>query len=244
MIENTFGNGGGILEITLDAGPDDEEVTSSPERINYDYVQHTIKGITHNFVVFNDIYLNHSLNVCNPEVFKLKFFKNKDVNQQGVNLTYLDPKPDRKVHIAWEWFYSALAAIAWAFVVIYVGEYTDFSFAHDAMLPVGILLGTFGIIGFMLFYYKTEDKIIYSSYAGQAPVIELFHQPRNKAYNDFIDSFEKGIYEAHHRKGITMKHRLAGELKHLRKMKEAKQLAEADYENAMSRILRHKEHSI
>ena len=243
MIENTFGSGGGILEITLDAGPDVDDITSSPQHINYEYVQHTIKGITHSFVMFDDIYVNHTLNICNPDVFKLKFFKNKDVYKQGVNLTYLDPKPDRVVHIAWEWFYSALAAIASAFVVIYVGEYTDFTFAHDFMFPVGILLGTFGIIAFMFFYYKTQDKVLYKSFAGQVPMIELFHQPRNKAYNAFIDAFEKGIYDAHRRKGITMKYRLAGELKHLRKMKEAKHLAAADYEEAMSRILSHREYS-
>lgn len=242
MIDNALYNSDDVVEITLDAGPDADEYTRSPEHINYEYVQRTVKGITRSFVLFDDVYFNYSLKTCNPEAFKLKFFRNKDIGQQHVNITYLDPKPGRLVHIAWNWFVNGLAAIAWAFVIIYVGEYTKFSFAHDTMLPVGILLGTFGVIAFMIFYYKTQDKVIYRSYIGQVPVLELFHMPRNKAYNDFIDVFEESIYKAHHSKAITMKYRLIGELQHLRKMKEAGLIVETDYEKARSKIFRHEEY--
>lgn len=242
MIDSASYDSDDVVEITLDAGPDADELTRPPEHINHEYVQRTIKGITRSLVLFDDIYLNYSLKTCNPKAFKLKFFRDKDVEQGHINITYLDPRPDRLVHIAWNWFVNGLAAISWAFVIIYVGEYTEFAFAHNIMLPVGILLGTFGIIAFMVFYYKTQDKVIYRSYTGQVPVFELLHMPRNKAYNDFIDVFEESIYKTH-RKGITMKYRLIGELKYLRKMKEAKLIAEADYEKARGKIFMHDEYS-
>jgi hypothetical protein len=243
MVENKFGEGGGVMEITLDQGPDDE-MGQEPKRINHEYVQRTIKGITRSFVMYDDSYINHSLSIANPKAFALNFFKSKDKEQHHVNLAYLDPKPDRQVHIAWEWFVNGLAAIAWAFVIIYVGEYTDFTMAHDAMLPAGILLGTFGIIAFMIFYYKTQDKIIYKSCIGQVPVIELFHMPRSDAYNKFIDTFEASIYKAQHKGRMSMKHRLAGELKLLRKMAESGSISDNEYESARGEIFKHKEYSV
>lgn len=241
MAENAFGEGGGVLEITLDQGPDDEK-TQVPQKVNHEYVQRTIKGITRSFTMYDDIYINHSLHIVNPKAFALDFFKSKDKEQHHVNLTYLDPKPDRLVHMAWQWFVNGLAAIAWAFVIIYVGEYTDFFISHDAMLPAGILLGTFGIISFMIFYYKTQDKIVYKSCFGQVPVMELFHMPRNEAYNKFIDTFEASIYMAQQGSRMSMKHRLAGELKLLRRMSENGSIAQTDYENARGEIFSHKEY--
>lgn len=244
MVDSTLGEGGGVLEITLDAGPDADEAGLPPQHINLEYIQRTIKGITLCFVMFDDIYINHSITVVNPKAFALKFFRNRDKAQQRVNLTYLDPKPERLVHIAWDWFFNGLAAISWAFVIIYVGEYANFTISHDAMLPVGILLGTFGVIAFILFYYKTQDKILYRSYIGRVPVLELLHRPRNKAYNNFIDVFEAAIYKAQHRNRMSMRYRLVGELKLLRRMKETGSIANADYENARSEIFKHKEYEV
>lgn len=244
MVDNNFGDGGGVLEITLDAGPDTDDLTRVPQHIDHEYLQRTIKGITRSFTLFDDIYLNYSLNICNPIAFRLKLFRDRNAEQQNINLTYLDPKPERIVHVAWKWFVSGLAAIAWGFVIIYLGTYTDFTVFQDAMLPVGIMIGTFGVISFLIFYYKSQDKVIYSSAVGRAPIIELFHMPRNKAYNDFIDIFEKKVFKAQSRKGVTTKHKLAGELKHLRKMQENGSLPEADYEIARTRILGHDEYKI
>lgn len=242
MVDSKFGSGGGVLEITLDAGPDDDDFARSPERIDHEYTQHTLKGITHSFQLFDDIYMNHSLIICNPMAFRLKFFRSKDVEQNNINLTYLDPKPGRMVHMAWKWLTGGLAAIFLASILVYVGRYSGFSIAHETMFPAGILLGTFGLIALMLFYYKTHDKVIYKSTIGQVPIFELFHMPRKKAYSDFIDILEKSIYKAQHRKDLSMKNRLAGELKYLRKMKENGLIAVAEYDAAMSRILGHEGH--
>ena len=242
--QTTLGEGGGVLEITLDAGPDADDAGRPPQHIDLEYVQRSIKGVTRSFVLFDDIYLNHSLSVVNPKAFALKFFKNRDKALQRVNLTYLDPKPERLVHIAWDWFLNGLAAIVWAFVIIYVGEYTDFAIAYDAMLPAGILLGTFGVIAFMVFYYKTQDKILYRSYIGKVPVLELLHRPRNEDYNNFIDVFEAAIFKAQHRDRMSMKYRLVGELKLLRRLKETGSITNADYEKARGKIFKHKEYEV
>jgi len=244
MIDKNLGQGGGVLEITLDAGPDADEAGQPPQHIDLEYVQTTIKGITRSFVMFDDIYINHSQRVVNPKAFALKFFRYSDKAQQRINMTYLDAKPERKTHIAWDWFFNGLAAVAWAFVIIYVGEYTDFPLAHNVMLPAGILLGTFGVIAFLVFYYKTQDRVVYRSYIGQLPVFDLFHQPRNKVYKHFIDTLEAGINKAQHRDRMSMKYRLVGELKLLRKMKEAGSIANTDYETARSKIFKHKEYTV
>ena len=232
------------MEIVLDAGPDADDINRSPNQINYEYVQNTVKGIKRVFTLFDDVYLNYSLENSNPVAFKLKFFRDKDTVRKGINLTYMGLDPERLGYIAWNWLYAGLAALALAFILVYVGEYSNFSFAHEAMLPAGILLSGFGLIAFMIFYYKTQDKIIYKSCIGQAPVFELFHMPRKMAYNDFLDVLDQSIFKAHHKKGMTMKYRLVGELKYLRRLNEAGSISNADYEAARSKIFRHKEYQV
>ncbi|MDH5388936.1 MAG: hypothetical protein OEY06_10855 [Gammaproteobacteria bacterium] len=233
------------MEIVLDAGPDvDDDSNQIPKRINFEYEQKTIKGINRSFTLFDDIYLKHSLEKNNPVAFKLKFFRDKNIGERTVNLTYMGVEPEKTQHVAWNWLYVSLAALAIAFILIYVGVYSGFSFAHAVMLPVAIVLICFGLIALMIFYYKTQHKIIYRSCFGQVPIIELFHMPGKKAYNDFIDVLEQSIDSAHRRQGVTMKYRLVGELKYLRKMSEAGFIAQSDYEKARGKIFKHKEYQV
>ena len=60
------------MEIVLDAGPDADDINRSPNQINYEYVQNTVKGIKRVFTLFDDVYLNYSLENSNPVAFKLK----------------------------------------------------------------------------------------------------------------------------------------------------------------------------
>lgn len=244
MVDDMNGSGD---EIILDAGPDadaDDDIGRLPKQINHVYLQKTIKGIKRLLVIFDDRYLNYSLKNSNPVVFKLKFFKDKDVEKKGINLTYIGLEPEMWVHVAWKWLYAGLGTVTLAAVLIYIGEYSGFSFARKEMLPVGILLGVFGIIAMMIFYYKTQRKVIYKSCTGEVPLFELFHMPRKKEYRYFIDVLEQKIQKAHHREGVSMKYRLVGELKYLRKMSELGLIANSDYEAARGKIFRHAEYQV
>lgn len=233
------------MEIVLDAGPDvDDDSDQLPKQINYEYEQKTIKGINRSFTLLDDIYLNHSLETSNPVAFKLKFFRDKNIGERLVNLTYIGVEPEKVSYVAWNWFYASLVAMVLAVILVYVGVYSGFSFAHKAMLPVAIVLASSSIIVLMIFYYRTQHKIIYKSCFGQVPIIELFHMPRKKSYNDFIDVLEQSIDKSHHKKDITMKYRLVGELKYLRKMSDAGFISESDYEDARGEIFKHKEYQV
>ncbi|MES0328305.1 MAG: hypothetical protein ABUK13_08960 [Gammaproteobacteria bacterium] len=233
------------MEIVLEAGLDDDDLSQSPDQVDLEYVQGTVvKGIERTFTLFDDIYLNYCLENSKPEGFKSKSYRDKSVAVCTANLTYIGAEPERRRYIAWGWLLSALLAMALAFVIVYVSEYSNLVFKHEAMLPVAIVLGVFGVMALIIFYYKTQHKVIYKSDTGQVPIFELSYMPRNKAYKIFIGALEQSIDKAHHRAGVTMKHRLVGELKYLRKMSEAGIIAKADYEKARGEIFRHKEYQV
>lgn len=230
------------MEIVLEAGLDSEDLSQTPEHTNLEYVQGKIKGIERTFTLFDDIYLNYCLEKSNPEGFKKKSYKDKSVAVCTANLTYLAEKPDRRRYIAWGWLVSALLFMAIAFVLVYLSEYSNFKFKHEAMLPVGIVLGVFAVLALIISFVKTSHKVIYKTGAGQVPIFELSYMPRNKAYKIFTTYLDKSIKNAHHRKGVSMKFRLVGELKYLRKLSEVGVIAHSDYEDARGEIFRHKEY--
>lgn len=246
MIDNINGSSN---EIVLDAGPDadtdvDEDIVRSPKKINHVYMQSTIKGIKRLLVIFDEKYLNYSLKNSNPVAFKLKFFKDKDVEKKGINLTYIGLEPEMSLHIAWKWLYAGLGTIALASALIYIGEYSGLSFARKEMLPAGILLGVFGIIATLIFFYKTQRKVIYKSCTGGVPLFEFFYMPRKKEYKKFVSALEQRIHNAHNRAGVTMRYRLVGELKYLRRLNEQGLIANSEYELARGKIFRHKEYQV
>lgn len=242
MTNLSLDNNDGSLEITLDSGPDSDILHRKPVNIQYEYVQNNIKGIKRTFTIFDDIYINYTLKTCNPEAFNLKFFRDKGGDEYSINLTYLNPEPYTVKNVFWDWFIAGSVALILGVIMVYLRNFSGFTSIHGAILPIGILLISFSAIAFMIFYYKSQHKIIYTSYTGGAPVVELFHMPRNQAYSNFINAFEKSIYKAHHKRGFTMKYRLVGELKYLRMMNEADLITDTVYENARSKIFKHKEY--
>ena len=211
----------------------DEEVV--PKIINHEYAQHNqIKGISREFSLFDDIYL-----YCTLKSFNLKKLKVVELPQYRIDLTYMDPKPTRFVHIAWKLLLWGLIAIMASALVIYIGKYLDMPVTHQAILPPSILLGTLGFILLLLFYQKSYSNVIYRGYVGRAPLIMLSHKPRRKDYKEFVDILESNTHKAQRRNGITIKDRLVGEMKDMRRLRDAKVISEDKYKQAQARIFKH-----
>ena len=233
--------GAGSLETVLEAGLDNDDLSQVPDHIELEYVQGRIKGVERVFSIFDDIYLNYCLENCNPKGFESKRFRDQSVAVCTTNLTYISEQPERRRYIAWRWLFSALVFMVLAFAIIYESKYSHWGFEHEAMLPAGIALVVFAVIALIISYTKIQYKVIYKSDVGQVPIFELFSFPKEKAYKIFVSVLNQSIYKAHHRGGVTMKYRLVGELKYLRKLSEAGIIAQSDYEKAREKILSEKE---
>lgn len=222
-------------EISLGDAHYREDSEIVPEKITHEYVQrNTVKGLLREFSLFDNIYL-----YCSFKYFNLKKFKSKQLQKHRIDLTYIDPKPSSSVRIVWKWLLWCMVSIAASVLVVYVGVFSDLSFSHQAMLPVGILLGTFGFVSILLFYYKSYNNVIYRSYVGRVVLIELAHRPRDNDYKNFIGVLEENIYKAQRRNGITIKDRLIGEMKDMRRLRDAGVISEKGYKQAQTRIFDH-----
>jgi hypothetical protein len=216
----------GMTEITLSSDFDDDEHLK-PERIHTEYLQEQrFKGVKRRFKIFNDTHLYYSL----------KSFKHKDNKQHRINLSYLNAQPERECVVAWKWLSTAIATIVWSMLLLYVGLFTQYK--ADFIVIVGVLLGTFSMLAMMIFYYQTQDKLIYKSFVGDIPLFEVVnHKPDNKEFVAFMIALRKHIEQGH--ASMSMHQRLVGELKDLRRIRDEGTISNEQYESARAVIFKH-----
>ena len=217
----------GITEITLSSETDDD-AHLKPERINIEYVQEQrFKGVRRSFKIFNDTQLYYSL----------KSFMNKDNKKHRINLSYVSTQPERECVVAWRWLSTAAATIVWSMLLLYVGLYTQYK--ADFIVIVGVLLGTFSMLAMLIFYYRTQDRLIFKSFVGNIPLFEVSnHKPGNREFDTFMASLRKHIEQG--QESMSMHQRLVGELKDLRRIRDEGTISNEQYEAARGIIFKHK----
>ena len=216
----------GMTEITLSSGLDDDTQVK-PRHINIEYVQEQrFKGVTRRFTVFNDTQLYYTL----------RSFRNKDNKKQRFNLNYVNTQPDRECFVAWRWLSTAIAALVWSIVLLYVGLFSPYQ--ADYIVIVGVLMGTAGLLSMAVFYYRTQDKLIYKSYIANIPLFEVSNfKAGNKEFEKFIARLTDHIEQG--QAAISMQQRLAGELKELRRIRDEGAISNEQYETARGIIFKH-----
>jgi len=215
-----------ITEITLSSEFDDD-AHLKPERINFAYVQEQkFKGVRRTFKIFNDTQLHYTHTS----------FRNKDNKKRRINLSYVNIQPQRDSTVAWNWFSTAFATIVWSMLLFYVGLFTQFK--ADYIVIVAVLLGTFSMISMLIFYYRTQDKMVYNSFFGNIPLFEVSnHKSGNKEFELFILKLRQHIKSAQDR--MSMHQRLVGELKDLRRIRDEGKITNEQYESARNIIFKH-----
>jgi len=216
----------GMTEITLSSGLDDDTQVK-PKHINIEYVQEQrFKGVTRRFMVFNDTQLYYTL----------RSFRNKDNKKQRFNLNYVNTQPDRACFVAWRWLSTAIAALVWSIVLLYVGLFSPYQ--ADYIVIVGVLMGTAGLLSMAVFYYRTQEKLIYKSYIANIPLFEVSNfKAGNKEFEKFIARLTDHIEQG--QAAISMQQRLAGELKELRRIRDEGAITNEQYETARGIIFKH-----
>ena len=215
-----------ITEITLSSEFDDD-TDLKPKHINFHYVQEQkFKGVKRSFKIFNDTQLNYSM----------KSFKNKDNKEYRFGLAYVNPQPDRECTVSWNWLSTSLATIVWSMLLLYVGLFTQYR--ADYIVIVSVLLGTFSMISMLIFYYRTQDRLIFKSQVGNIPLFEVSnHKPGNPEFDGFMSRLDHHISLS--RKKLSMHQRLVGELKDLRRIRDDGKISNEQYETARNVIFRH-----
>jgi len=215
-----------ITEITLSSEFDDD-AHLKPEHINIRYIQEQkFKGVKRTFKIFNDTQMHYAF----------KAFRHKDNKQYRFNLGFVNPQPDRECTVSWNWLSTAFATIVWSMLLLYVGMFTQYK--ADFIVIVGILLGTFSMITMLIFYYRTQDKLIFRSYVGNIPLFEVSnHKPGNAEFETFMKKLLQHIRFS--QKKLDMHQRLVGELKDLRRIRDEGKISNEQYESARNVIFKH-----
>ena len=121
-------------------------------------------------------------------------------------------------------------------LLFYVGLFTQFK--ADYIVIVAVLLGTFSMISMLIFYYRTQDKLVYNSFFGNIPLFEISnHKSGNKEFELFILKLRQHIKSAQDR--MSMHQRLVGELKDLRRIRDEGKITNEQYDSARNIIFKH-----
>jgi hypothetical protein len=90
-----------------------------------------------------------------------------------------------------------------------------------------------------MFYYVSQNKLVYKSNVGNVPLFEVSIQRSGKQeLNTFIEKLMSHIELSQGR--LTMQQRLAGELQYLRRIRDEARISCEQYELARGLIFRHK----
>jgi len=215
--------------VIVDVFEDSDDVVRT---VNEEFIQeNTIKGIRRSFRIFNDSQLLQSV----------KSFRNRDDRQYRINLRYVNPEPERDRRYAWRILIVSVSCLCAAVLLFCIWHYTRFSF--DYLLVAVALLAAASAFSLLLFFYRSHDTFIYKSLAAGVPLIELDNRkPDLREFDAFLMRLEQYIRNAN-KSGMNSQQRLAGELKDIRRLKDAGMLTEQTYELARTTIFSHRDYS-
>ena len=201
--------------------------------VNTQFVQDsTVKGIRRTFTIFNGSQLHQTLQT----------FKHKQARPYRINLRYVSVEPARNRKFAWRCLMAFAIGLALAAIPAAVWYFTQFK--SDYLLVASLLFAAASVISLLLFFYRTRDNYVYKSLVAGVPLIELdTNVPNMHAFDAFLSTLESYIRDVQKR-AMSNRELLAGELKDLRRLKDAGMLSEEIYEQARTQIFRHKDYSV
>lgn len=193
--------------------------------------QNWLKGSYHKYEIYREHYLFQSV----------KRYREKVETNYRVNLAWLDPKPEVVQKVAWRWVSSALATAIWAALLYYVAYFSQLHIPH--IDSAAILMSTLTVISLCLFFYSNEHKLVFNSYLSNVPLIELdVNKPDKAAFDAFVRDIRSGIYAGWQDKDIQQM--LVGEMRELRRLRDAGILTEDIYVEARTAIFNHREYQV
>ena len=191
----------------------------------------SFKGIRREFTLFNKTQLLQSL----------WSFKNKRGSTHRINLKYVRQVPERHRQYAWRSLQVSLLGFVLSVIPACVWYFTEFK--SEYLIVVALLFIVAGMIALLLFFYRSRDTHVYRSIAAGVPLIELdYRKPSQSQFDAFSERLEVYIRRAQSG-GMSNQQRLAGELKDIRRLKEAGMLSEKIYAESRALIFKHKDFS-
>lgn len=211
----------------------DEEITEDMVSDNVSSIQKQITqlnrlhGSTYNISIYDEKFIS---------IITKTRFRRKDV-AYTVNLAYMDPNPKRYRSFAWPWLYFALGLSLLLAVFIYLSVGTT---SEHQVFPVMVTLLGVGILGsILIFFFKSDDRIVFHSKYGRVPLIQLFYKkPDEVEWAFFMKEVMERIYRAQSAFGEDEEKQLRrGEMRQHRRLRDEGVLPETAYGRAKALIM-------
>jgi hypothetical protein len=193
--------------------------------------QNWLKGQFHQCEIYRQHYIFQTI----------KRHRDKVCLNYRVNLAWLNPKPEVVQKIAWKWASTALATAMWSLVLFYVAYFSGMHIDH--IESAAILMSTITVISLCMFFYRSENKLVFNSYLSSVPLVELDYQkPDQASFDAFVTDIRNGIYAGWQDKDIQQM--LTGEIRELRRLRDAGIINEKIYLKARTTIFNHREYQV
>ena len=218
-------------EIVL-SGDDDETLFTDEERVPIQKVNHQftqtskLKGETREYTLFNNYHFHQKV---------VRKYGKK--TKHRIDLTFLDPKPYRRLHIASGWLITSGILGVLGLLSVYVGWFRPDATPNSTLAISASVLISLSVISLLVGIYKCEDRMVFFSKYGRMPLLSLIkNNPNRRAFRDSVKLISRAIVSAQHAAGLERVHQLKKELKELRRLHNEQVLDEKSYERAKQRI--------
>lgn len=202
------------------------------EDVSSNLSQHSkVKGFDCDFLVVSERYLAvHAVRALSGN--------RRRETRYVLDLAYLDPEPRRYVRRDWKWLKLGSGFAAVTAVLIGVG----FGFAGIGSVmwywPATIVLGTVAAILILLFFIRSDDRLIFHARHGRTPLVQILtRSPSKSAVKRFVDSLRLGIKHGAKQLGNDNERLLKGELREHRRLRDEGVIPEPIYQKVKRRIL-------
>jgi hypothetical protein len=223
-----------LIMLASDGEDPFEEIPSfdslKDEDVSSNLSQHSkVKGFDCDFLVVSERYVAvHAVRVLSG--------KRRRETRYVLDLAYLDPDPRRYVRRDWKWLkiggaFAVVTAVLIGLGFVGLGGMTFF-------WPVTIVLGTVAAILILLFFVKSDDRLIFHARYGRTPLLQILtRSPSKSAVKRFIEAVRLGIKHARKRLDNDNERLLKGELREHRRLRDEGILPEPIYQKVKRRIL-------
>jgi len=218
-----------VSGVSLDSSFD-EPIEPTSENTTYKFNQFSkLKGWNDHFSIFKDKYLHIEKNS------KLK-------KKEGfwVDLSFIDPKPEKFIQLSIPWLMSCcITSLISGALIIFAWDKVILDSFPDAVPILAIGLAAVSVIFFILFIQHSKSTLHYYSRAGRINYLQLHHNSPNKhTFSNIITKIDEHISLSSISLNQADKSYAALELQEHRRLKEKGQISNEEYESAKSRILK------
>ena len=220
-------------QINLNPGnsdnPFDEKLTV--DKINQQFRQeNSLKGVVHEFTIFNDIYLNQMIKK-----------KHRNKSEFHIDMDLLDASPKHEFILAYDWLITTIFSSLTTILILYIFWFSNIQVHLTTAYIITAFSVSFSSIMLLVTLLKTDSRVELFSRYGAIPVVKFINNnPSKGVLTEFLNNLHLYVTHAQRISTRNTQELLSMELKELRRLQTESIISLDLYEQAKKNIFSHK----